>query len=40
MKRICVIDGQGGGIGSTVIKKVKEALIENHLHRLIYSTEQ
>jgi hypothetical protein len=24
MKRICVIDGQGGGIGSTVIKKLKE----------------
>ncbi len=23
MKRICVIDGQGGGIGSTVIKKLK-----------------
>lgn len=28
MKRICVIDGQGGGIGSTVIKKLKEALEE------------
>lgn len=24
MKRICVIDGQGGGIGSTIIKKLKE----------------
>ena len=24
MKRICVIDGQGGGIGSAVIKKLKE----------------
>ena len=24
MKRICVIDGQGGGIGSTIIRKVKE----------------
>lgn len=24
MKRICVIDGQGGGIGSTVIKQLKE----------------
>lgn len=24
MKRICVIDGQGGGIGSTVIKKLKD----------------
>jgi len=23
-KTICVIDGQGGGIGSTVIKKLKE----------------
>ena len=23
-KRICVIDGQGGGIGSTIIKKIKE----------------
>ena len=23
MKRICVIDGQGGGIGSTVIKQLK-----------------
>ncbi len=23
-KRICVIDGQGGGIGSTIIKKLKE----------------
>jgi len=28
MKRICVIDGQGGGIGSTVIKKVREAFGE------------
>ena len=24
MKRICVIDGQGGGIGSAVIKKLKD----------------
>lgn len=24
MKRICVIDGQGGGIGSAIIKKIKE----------------
>lgn len=24
MKIICVIDGQGGGIGSTIIKKIKE----------------
>ncbi len=28
MKRICVIDGQGGGIGSAVIKKLKDALQE------------
>jgi hypothetical protein len=28
MKRICVIDGQGGGIGSAVIKKLKERLGE------------
>jgi hypothetical protein len=28
MKRICVIDGQGGGIGSTIIKKLKEAFEE------------
>lgn len=26
--RICVIDGQGGGIGSTVIKKLKEIFEE------------
>ena len=24
MMRICVVDGQGGGIGSTIIRKVKE----------------
>ncbi len=24
MKKICIIDGQGGGIGSTIIKKLKE----------------
>lgn len=24
LKKICVIDGQGGGIGSTVIRKLKE----------------
>jgi hypothetical protein len=24
MKRICVIDGQGGGIGSAIIKKIKD----------------
>ena len=29
MKRICVIDGQGGGIGSTVIKKLKAFFGEN-----------
>jgi hypothetical protein len=28
MQRICVIDGQGGGIGSTIIRKVKEAFGE------------
>lgn len=27
--RICVIDGQGGGIGSAVIKKLKEAFNES-----------
>ncbi|MBI9086205.1 MAG: DUF3842 family protein [Desulfobacterales bacterium] len=29
MKRICVIDGQGGGIGSAVIRRLKELLAEN-----------
>lgn len=29
MKTICVIDGQGGGIGSTIIKKLKEAFRES-----------
>ncbi|MBL0699331.1 MAG: DUF3842 family protein [Desulfosarcina sp.] len=29
MKQICVIDGQGGGIGSAVIKKIKELFNEN-----------
>lgn len=29
MKRICVIDGHGGGIGSAVIKKLKELLGES-----------
>ena len=29
MKKICVIDGQGGGIGSAVIKRLKEAYGEN-----------
>jgi len=28
MKRICVIDGQGGGIGSTIIKKLKKCFGE------------
>ena len=28
MKRICVIDGQGGGIGSTIIKKLKDVYQE------------
>lgn len=28
MKRICVIDGQGGGIGSAIIKRLKEAFEE------------
>lgn len=28
MMRICVIDGQGGGIGSTIIRKVKEVFEE------------
>jgi NAD(P)-dependent dehydrogenase (short-subunit alcohol dehydrogenase family) len=28
MQRICVIDGQGGGIGSTIVRKVKEAFEE------------
>jgi len=28
MIRICVIDGQGGGIGSTIIRKVKEVFEE------------
>ncbi|MBL7208072.1 MAG: DUF3842 family protein, partial [Desulfobacterales bacterium] len=26
MKQICVIDGQGGGIGSAIIKRLKELL--------------
>ena len=29
MKRICVIDGQGGGIGSTIIKKIQAAFEED-----------
>jgi len=27
--KICVIDGQGGGIGATIIKKIKEKYSEN-----------
>jgi hypothetical protein len=29
MKKICVIDGQGGGIGSTIIKKLKDTFGES-----------
>jgi len=29
MKKICVIDGQGGGIGSAIIKKIKETYGES-----------
>ena len=29
MKKICVIDGQGGGIGSAIIKKIKESYGES-----------
>jgi len=29
MKRICIIDGQGGGIGATLIKYLKEACGES-----------
>ncbi|MBF0199984.1 MAG: DUF3842 family protein [Desulfamplus sp.] len=29
LKKICVIDGQGGGIGSTIIRKLKENFGEN-----------
>jgi hypothetical protein len=28
MKKICVIDGQGGGIGSTIIKRLKDTFGE------------
>jgi hypothetical protein len=28
-KRVCVIDGQGGGIGSTIIRKVKDTFGES-----------
>jgi NAD(P)-dependent dehydrogenase (short-subunit alcohol dehydrogenase family) len=29
MKKVCVIDGQGGGIGSAIIKKIKESFAES-----------
>ncbi len=29
VKRVCVIDGQGGGIGSSIIKKLKDLLGES-----------
>ena len=29
MKKICVIDGQGGGIGSAIIKKMKDTFGES-----------
>ena len=29
MKRICIIDGQGGGIGSAIIRKIKETFGES-----------
>lgn len=29
MKKVCVIDGQGGGIGSTIIKRIKERFEES-----------
>ncbi len=28
MKRVCVIDGQGGGIGAAIIKKIREVLAD------------
>jgi hypothetical protein len=28
MLRICVVDGQGGGIGSVIVKKLRESLAE------------
>lgn len=28
--RICIVDGQGGGIGATIIKRLKEVYQENH----------
>ncbi|MEH0020305.1 MAG: DUF3842 family protein [Desulfobacter sp.] len=29
MKKICIIDGQGGGIGSTIIRRLKERFEES-----------
>lgn len=29
MKKVCVIDGQGGGIGSIIIKRIKERVEES-----------
>lgn len=29
MKKICIIDGQGGGIGSTIIRKLKDTFSES-----------
>lgn len=29
LKRVCVIDGQGGGIGSTIIRRLKETFSES-----------
>lgn len=29
MKKVCVIDGQGGGIGSTIIKRIKDRFEES-----------
>ena len=37
MKRICVIDGQGGGIGSIVIKKLNERF-EEHVEIIALGT--
>jgi len=28
--RVCVIDGQGGGIGAAIIKRLKEVYLEEH----------
>lgn len=28
--RICVIDGQGGGIGAAIIKRIKDVYQEEH----------